>query len=164
MQNTRTAKRRSLRFNSLDDLLAEMGRLIQAESEGHLTYSGNWTLGQIFGHLAAWMSYPYDGFPMGKAPWFVRLIVGPQKQRFLTRGLPAGVRMPGVREGTYGVESLSTAEGAARLREAVERLLTGRPPVHPSPVFGPMSHDETLQANLRHAELHLSFVHSTEQP
>ena len=162
MADTKTAKRRTLRFNSLDDLLADARRLQMVESQGRLTLTGNWTLGQIFGHLAAWMSYPYDGFPMGQAPWLVRLIVGMQTKKFLATGLPAGVRIPGSPDGTYGVERISTEEGMKRLETAVARIKSGAAPTHPSPVFGRTSHEEVVQGNLRHAELHLSFAHEGE--
>ncbi len=162
MADTKTAKRRSIRYNSLDELLGDARRLVRAEEQGRLTLTGNWTLGQIFGHLAAWMSYPYDGFPIGKAPWFVRLFVGMQKKKFLTKGLPAGVRIPGTPDGTFAVERLTTAEGMRRLETAVARIRTGAAPTHPSPVFGPMTHEEVVQGNLRHAELHMSFAHETE--
>ena len=50
------------------------------------------------------------------------------------------------------------AEGAARLRKAVARLQAGEPARYDSPAFGPMNHEERIQLNLRHAELHLSFL------
>ena len=32
----------------------------------------------------------------------------------------------------------------------------------PSPVFGPMTHEEWEQLHCRHAELHFSFIHKDE--
>jgi hypothetical protein len=72
--------------------------------------------------------------------------------------MPAGVRIPGTKDGTFGTEPLSTSEGADRLRRAFQRLLSDEPARYDSPAFGPMSHADRIQLNLRHAELHLSFL------
>ena len=61
-------------------------------------------------------------------------------------------------DGTVGIEPLSTAEGADRLRRALTRLKRGEPAKFDSPAFGLMSHDDRVQLNLRHAELHFSFL------
>jgi hypothetical protein len=45
-----TAKRRKLRFASIDDALIEAERLVAAEREGRLDCVGNWKLGQALGH------------------------------------------------------------------------------------------------------------------
>lgn len=49
-------------------------------------------------------------------------------------------------------------EGLARLRKALDRL-EKNPPTTPNPLFGHMPHEEWLLLHIRHAELHLSFVH-----
>ena len=160
MATVDTAKitdRRKVRYASIADLLKDAEALAAADRAGKLRRLGNWTLGQAFGHIGTWMSYPYDGFPMARAPWFVRLIVGLRKKKYLNEGMPAGVRIPGAKEGTYGTDVLSTEAGLAKLRAAAERLQRGERPVHPSPVFGEVSMEECTRGNLRHAELHLSF-------
>ena len=68
------------------------------------------------------------------------------------------MRIPKVAAGTFGVDVMPLAEGAARLRKAVARLQAGEPARYDSPAFGPMNHEERIQLNLRHAELHLSFL------
>jgi hypothetical protein len=73
--------------------------------------------------------------------------------------MPSGVRIPGVKGGTFGIDEVPCEEGASRLRRAIDRLERDQSPPHPSPVFGPMSHDEWIRLNLRHAELHLGFLH-----
>ncbi len=151
--------RRALRFASLADALAEAKRIEQAERDGRLRRSGNWTAGQAFGHLAAWASYPYDGYPPElHAPWFIKAILRMQKRKFLTGSMPVGVKIPKVPGGTAGTEALSLDEGMRRLRKAWERL-EERPPGVPNPIFGPLTHEEWKSLNLRHAELHLSFLH-----
>ncbi|MBW7904658.1 MAG: DUF1569 domain-containing protein [Phycisphaerae bacterium] len=153
-----TAPRRALRFSSIDELLREVELIEVADAAGRLRCAGAWTAGQILGHLAAWIDYAYEGYPGKRPPWLVRFIVRLSRKRYLYGGLPAGVRIPDAPGGTYGTEVLSTEEGARRLRAALERL--GREPArHDSPVFGSMTQEERIALNLRHAELHLSFLH-----
>jgi hypothetical protein len=119
---------------------------------------GTWTPGQILGHLAAWIEYGYEGYPMNPPPWFIRLFLRWQVKKYLQRGMPSGVRIPKVEAGTYGTEAMPTQEGAERLRSALVLLQRGEPTKYHSPAFGPMSHEDRIELNLRHAELHLSFL------
>lgn len=156
--DTGKVHRRPLRFASIDDALAEIDRIVAADESGKLTKLGNWTAGQNLAHVAAWLDYGYSGFPLKPPPWFIRVIIRMQKKKYLRDGFPSGVRIPNVENGTVGQDDVSTAEGAARLRRAFERLRSGEPPKFDSPAFGPMSLEERIQLNLRHAELHLGFL------
>ncbi len=156
-----TATRRPLRFATIDELLGEIDRIVAAEHEGRLRTTGNWTPGQILGHVAAWGEYGYDGYPLQRPPWFIRVLLRWQVKKYLRQGMPSGVRIPRAPEGTYGTVALPTEEGAGRLRRALQRLQAGEPAKYDSPAFGPMSHEDRIQLNLRHAELHLGFVQST---
>jgi hypothetical protein len=154
----KVTERRKLRFQSLDELSAEIDRIVKADAAGRLRTTGNWTAGQVFGHLASWINYGWDGYPFPTPPWFVRFFLKFMRKKYLRDGMPAGVKIPNADHGTYGTEKLTTVEGAERLRMAVRRLKDGEEPLHHSPAFGPMSRDERIALNLRHAELHLSFL------
>ena len=156
---TNVPNRRQLRFDMIDGLLREIDQIVAAEKEGRLKAIGHWTAGQVLGHVAAWIEYGYAGYPMKPPPWFIRVILRFQVKKYLRKGMPSGVRIPYVAEGTYGIEKMSVEEGAKRLRQALARLQQGEPAKYDSPAFGPMSHEDRIQLNLRHAELHLSFLH-----
>lgn len=159
MIDTKAVKdRRTLRFDSVRQAVAEAERCAAAEAEGRLRRLGNWELGQILGHLAFWASAPFDGYPvLRKPPLPVRVLMPLFKRRFLKRTLPAGFRIPGVEGGTFGIEPRTTEDGLARMRHSFERL--GRTdPACRNPVLGPLTHAEWIAINLRHAELHLGFV------
>lgn len=158
VDTAKVSNRRKLRFGSIDEALAEVDKIVAADEAGTLVTLGNWTPGQIFAHLAAWIEYGYDGYPLKAPPWFIRVILRMRLKNIIRKGMPSGVRIPRVENGTVGQDPLSTAEGAARLRRAFERLQSGEPPKFDSPAFGPMPHDDRVQLNLRHAELHLSFL------
>lgn len=150
--------RRSLRFETIEELRAEVDRIVASAEAGTLREGGHWTAGQIFGHLAAWIDYAYDGYPF-TTPWFIRLFLRSRVKRYLRDGLPAGVRIPGVKEGTHATEALSLEAGAERLRRALDRLRSDEPARYDSPAFGRLTDEDRIALNLRHAELHLGFLH-----
>ena len=71
IETEKVQERRRLRFRSVAELRAEIERILAAEQAGTLRRSGNWTTGQVFGHLAAWINYGYEGYRM-RVPWFIR--------------------------------------------------------------------------------------------
>lgn len=154
----KVAGRRKLRFESVKEAIADAERVVAAEKAGSLRRLGNWSTGQVLGHLAYWTNCPYDGYPPGfGAPWFVRVILKMQKSKMLNGSLPAGVHIPKVPGGTLGTQEVTTDEGLRRYRQAMERLQAAAP-TRDNIIFGPMTHEEWTKLNLRHAELHLSFL------
>ena len=157
--DTAVAERRLVRFDSSDQLLADVRRLAAAEQEGALLASGNWSLGQALGHLAAWMNYGYDGYPpMLRPPWIIKVLSRVTKKKYLANALKPGFRIPGLPTGTVGDEPLPTPEALARFNTAWARLRNA-PPAKPNLLFGVLTHEEWINLHLRHAELHLSFFH-----
>ena len=148
--------RRTLHFNTIDEALAEVGRLAEANGRGELCCLGNWSAGQILGHLAAWVDYGFDGLPM-KVPFFVRWLLKPMKRRMLYKPMKPGRRIPGVSGGTLGIAPMEFDDGLAAFRRTFSRLKTKSPQL-PSALFGPMTHAEWTNIHLRHAELHLSYL------
>ena len=151
----KVAGRRTLRFESIDQALADVDRLVAAEKASRLKHVGNWTLGQTLGHLATWTEYGYTGSPL-KPPFFIRWILRFQKQRFLTGPMRAGVKIPRVEGGTLATNVVPLDDAYPRFRQIMERL-KNEPPTALNPIFGKMSHEEQIALNLRHTELHLSF-------
>ncbi len=155
--NTSRADRRRLRFNSLAELRAEVERVAAADRAGALRRTGNWTTGQVFGHLTTWMEFAWTPNPL-KPPWLVRFIAARQKNKHLNKAMRPGARIPGVEGGTLGTKPTAMDEGLANLRDAIDRL-EREAPTCPSPLFGMLTREEAIKLNLRHAELHLSFLH-----
>jgi hypothetical protein len=156
VDTAKVAGRRILRFESIDEMMAEVDRLVQAEKGGRLKHVGNWTPGQVLGHLAVWTEYSYTGPPI-KAPWFIKLIFRLRKRKSLYGPMRAGVKIPGVPGGTLAMEPMPLDEALERLQRVTERLKTEAPRV-PNVIFGPLNHQEWIALNLRHAELHLGFL------
>lgn len=154
---TQNVPRRKLRFDTIDDVLADLDRIEVAQQAGHLRVTGNWTPGQILNHLALWILYAYEGFPMKAPPWLFRPLLRMFFRRAIRKGLKPGLHIHGAPGGTYGIEDAPFDAALARYRTALSRLRS-EPAKFESPGAGPLSDDDRRKLNLRHAELHLSFL------
>jgi len=136
----------------MDDIDNEAERLASTDVE----MLGDWSLGQVFRHLAIAFNGSIDGFAF-RLTWpeilFVRVFI---KKRLLAEGIRPGHgfsrRWDSVRPG-----ETSVSEGIAILRMAVVRFAT-ETKRSPHPAIGALSPDEWYQFHLRHAELHMSFA------
>src|SRR5262245_7349039 len=141
--------RRKLRFFTPEDMEADVAVLVDAERAGRLKSLGNWSLGQVLNHLGSWVAFAHDGNPL-KPPFVGRGIVGFRKNKYLNEAMPAGVRIPGVKGGTVAWEPCTLDEGLAKFNAAWGRMKKEAPTL-PNPLFGPMTHDEWIRLQLRHA-------------
>jgi hypothetical protein len=148
--------RRTLRFETTDQVMAEVDRLAEAERSGRLRRLGNWTPGQTLNHLASWVEYSYSGAPL-KVPFFIRWILRLRKRKFLYGPMRAGVKIPGVAGGTLATEVRPLDDALGHMRRAMDRLKS-ETPTAPNVIFGSLTHEEWIAINLRHAELHLGFL------
>ncbi|MEX2188288.1 MAG: DUF1569 domain-containing protein [Pirellulales bacterium] len=150
--DTKKVARRTLHFNSLDDIVAEAERL----AAGSPKMLGNWSLGQTLVHLARAMDMAVETPPF-RAPWIVRLIGPLLKKRLLTRPMSSGFKLPKDAAAHLIPTTTSAADGLAVLRRSIDRFKAGpRLPRHD--ILGRMTDDDWLRLQLRHAELHLSFA------
>jgi hypothetical protein len=156
VETRKVTGRRILRFESIDELMADVNRLAEAERQGRLRRLGNWTLGQTLGHLARWAEFSYIGAPL-KVPFYITWIVRLRKRKCLYKPMRPGVRIPGVTGGTLATAPVPLEDGLARMRRLMERLKF-EAPTKPQVIFGRLSHDEWIALHLRHAELHLGFL------
>lgn len=159
--NTKQVKRREVRYESLDEALTDMNQLAALERNNKLARLGNWTLGQAIGHVATWAEFAYTPNPLPRPPFFIRLLMPLLKGRFLNKGFPAGVEIPGVEGGTIGTEEMPTHAAIERFTAVAERLKR-EAPTQPSPAFGMMNKEDGTKLQLRHAELHMSFFKAKE--
>jgi hypothetical protein len=152
-------RRRALRLESIDQLAAEVDRLVAAQHAGHLAAYGNWTAAQIFEHLARFIECSYEGFPF-QASLPLRAVSHLMKwiawKRFVDLALRPGYQVPA--QALVPDEWADFDVATARLRAALYRIQRGDPMRAPSPFEGPISHDQWVYVHLRHAELHLSFL------
>lgn len=153
VDSNNTVQRRSLRFEKLDDIEADVEALVLATEIRTL---GNWSLGQILWHLAKVMNDSIDGTTI---QWTAPppAIPEPIKRRVLSGSLRAGFKLPLEAAKELEPPETSITEGVRVFRAAVSRQRT-ETVRQPNPFFGPLTLDEWNLLQLRHAELHLSFV------
>lgn len=146
------ANRRDLHYSSLDELVEDAERL----APSHTTV-GNWTLPQILSHVSGGLNATVDGFSYS-APWPLRFILTlVMKKKFLKK-MPAGLSIPSKIKKDVAPKEVPLEQALADLRTAVDRLKATDQRA-PHPFFGKVSKDEAETLQLRHAELHMSFVH-----
>jgi hypothetical protein len=155
INTSKIRNRRTLAFKTIDEATTEADRLTTAERTGNLRQLGNWTFGQTLGHLAAWAGYSFDGAPM-KLPFIVKLVMRPMKRKIIWGRMHAGAKIPRIKNGTLATEVIPTEDGIARFHKTFARLKQ-EAPTQPNFFFGPLTHEEWINLNLRHAELHFSF-------
>lgn len=149
-------ERRELKFQSLDEVIAEAEQL----SEGKTRVSGNHTFGQILNHLALSQDVSTGRVTAPPPPFFMKLIM-PLMRRMVINSKPLkpGIKLPAKGETFFWPDKeISVAEGIAYLKESTEHYKSGGP-LSQHPFFGKLSQAEADELNCRHAALHLSFVH-----
>ena len=149
----KVAGRRTLRFNSIADAIAD------AESVMSKPYRtvGNWTAGQILDHLARTVRIMFDG-PHGQAPWFLRTFVAPfMRKKFVTSSMPSGFQFTPQMDAFRPDDNADAKTALSELRQLLTRL-EQEAPTAPHPFSGKMTHVEWIGLHLRHCELHLSFL------
>lgn len=184
--DTRRAMRRALAFGSLEEVLAEIEAIERAAHEARdparavgeprVWTSGNWSIGQILWHVSLAMERSLDGFgepPLSEqfrakgvkhAAMYPVRAKARQREMLVKDMLIERPHEPGGPSCAFDGKleppaQVWTADGAARLRNAIGRIRAGQPMGHTSPTMGRMVGEEWLAYHLRHAGLHLSFIH-----
>lgn len=154
----RVEGRRDVQYNNVDELLEDARRLAACP---HQTV-GNWSYGQILHHLTLSLHGSIDGVGH-RAFWPVRLFARMfLKKKMLESGIPPGSKIS--RKLTrLEPHEMPVEDALEQLEVAVERFKTN-PKRAPSPIFGRLEPTEANQLQLRHAELHMSFVDAVDDP
>ena len=152
-------ERRELKFNSLDEVVAEVERLAASE----VRTTGNHSFPEIVRHLALTHDM-VTGKVQGPAPpWYMKLMIGLMKSQLLKeKPLSPGFNLPPAAEAFFWPTSeVSLQDAVAHLKASVANYKANGPlPKHP--IFGKVSAEKNLSMNCRHAAMHLSFAHPGE--
>lgn len=145
-----TPGRRSLRFDSLDEVMPDVERLL----EGHTT-AGTWSLAQICCHLALVLRRIVDlpaSTPFEPPPGFGEDL----KRQVMESGrIPEGLPAP---PAIQPAEALDPHEEADHLRQALAYFRAAPGPLAPHRFFGPLSREEWDCIQRIHCAHHLSFA------
>lgn len=156
VKTRKVAGRRSLHFDTLSDILREVESL---DGSAH-TAMGNWTPAQIVQHLTKVIRMALDGIEY-RAPWPIPIIMRLFKKSMLSKPMKPGFNLPGRFRVLEPDEDVNWEDAVAALRTVIGEIKNGRRIDKPSPLFGPMRHEEWVDLHCRHAELHLSFIAPT---
>ncbi len=145
-----TPGRRTLRYQSLDEVMPDVERLLV----GHTTV-GNWSLAQICRHLATVMRRVVD-LP-ASTPHDPSLWVGEERKRevFESGRLPESLPAPPQVVPTETLDERAEAEG---LRAVIAHYKASNGPVIPHRIFGPLTKAEWDRIQCIHCAHHLSFA------
>lgn len=144
--------RRTVRYATLSEVAQDAEHLLS----NHHTV-GHWSFGQICQHLAKTMNAMIDGFGF-KAPWWARWFIAPfVKNSLLIKPMKPGFKLPKAGAALLPDESITAEEGLRQLKAAIQRL-SQETPSAPHPFLGKLASEEIVQLQLRHCELHMSFI------
>ncbi len=144
--------RRTVHFSTLSEVVQDAEHLL-----GNHHTVGQWSFGQICQHLAKTMNAMIDGFGF-KAPWWARWFIAPfVKNSCLIKPMRSGFKLPKAGAALLPEDSITGEEGLRQLKAAVERL-SHETASAPHPFFGKLASEEVIQLQLRHCEMHMSFI------
>lgn len=158
--NVKTADRRSLHFDTLEEVLSDAETITDGGHTDPPT-TGNWNAAQIIYHIAQTIHMANHGGSF-TVPFPVKLM-GRTLKLFGVHRKPIkpGINPPGK------VAAAFAAPDGVTLDQAMDKLRTEVATAnqhemsHPSPLFGKLSHNDWVHANCRHAELHFGFIKPT---
>lgn len=155
--------RRNLRFSSLEEIRRDVDAIAEAHQAGTLRTTGNWSPGQILQHCAKFMRLSMDGFPPGGPPWIFRVIAKLLFKKKATRGepMPPGIKLPKGASFLLPEDGVAFETGLADMQNIFKRLDDGEKFTKPSPLFGPLTHEQWSALHCGHCSLHFSFLHPT---
>jgi hypothetical protein len=148
--------RRELKFETLDEAVAEAERL----AAGEVRVSGKHSFGQILNHLALSFDVSAGRVVAPPPPFFMKLMM-PLMKRMIINSKPfkPGIKLPAKGEAFFWPDKeIDVATGLQYFKEAAEYFKSNGP-LEKHPFFGKITKDENDELNRRHSALHLGFVH-----
>lgn len=153
LRTNKVKDRRQLRFGRLHELVDDVEQF-----EGHVRGIGNWSPGQIVGHVARLIECSLDGFEEPNASILVRGILKMMRSSMLNKPMKPGVKLPGKFSFLTPDPDITWEQAVDQLKKVVLRIETGQQMLHRSPILGFLEHEEWIQLHCRHAEMHFSFL------
>lgn len=148
------AEHRKLRFESMEDAMAEAERLAASETRT----TGHYSLGQIFEHLARTFEITLGERKMPPVALPMR-ILSRMIRPMVLRKATTGFKLPSKAQSVlWPSEPVSTEQGLAHLREAYGKFKSS-PQLPKHVFFGSMTRQQHDALQCRHFEGHLGFVH-----
>ncbi len=157
----KVAPRRKLQFHTLHEILRDVEQLgaVTSETGESICADGNWTPAQIVEHITFFIDSAIDGFSF-TVPLLIRVLARRFKERILTKPMKPGIKLPARMSVVLPDPETTWEDTVSALRHAVARIDSGERMTQPSPLLGAMTHEDWVNLNCRHAEMHFSFMHA----
>ncbi len=144
---------RNLRFNSLDEALQEIDRVLAASD---VQTNGAWNVSQIFVHMAQSIEYSMTGYPENK-PALFRKTIG---RLVLAKFLSQGYMSHGLNDAIPGAPaldpSLPVKDAAARLKKSISDFRQFQEKLAMHFVYDDATKDQYERVHAYHIANHLS--------
>ena len=127
-------------------------------NENAIGTTGNWSIGQIFFHLAAAIEGSVEGLPPSYSR-FTRTIIHQFRWIFTRIKFPPWIPIPpSIREQLEPPADAVVAEQYQRLLQAMDKFSAHVGDYPPHPVLGRFSKQEWIGFHIRHCQRHLAFI------
>ena len=144
-------------FSAVDQLDSLRAEIVRVNLSGRGT-TGNWSLGQIYFHLAAAFEASVEGLPPGY-PFIVRLAIRPVRWVVTRIRFPPWLPIPSsIRHKLEPPVDAVASEQYERLLKAIVLFASHDGELPPHPVLGPLSRKEWVGFHVRHCKHHLAFI------
>lgn len=156
-----TARRRAIHLNTIDDLAAEVERLVEAAASGRVQSLGRWSTAQALWHVGRMIEFSFDGFPFRyrRGLKWLTLILRAVAWRWLIRmALRPGFKNPPYAAALEPDQTVTLEAAAERIRRQIARIQNGEQMTQACSIEGPYTHEQWVYTHLRHAELHFGFL------
>ena len=155
--NVKKADRRELHFTTLADILAD-AEAVTAGGTADPPVTGNWNAAENIYHVAYLIGMANRGFDF-KVPLPMKLIGRTLKlMNMHVKPINPGINPPAKVVAAFAPpQGITVKQAIQKLRDEVA-YAKDHGMTHPSPLFGKLTHDEWVQTNCRHAELHFGFI------
>ena len=147
------------RATCLECVRGDLDRIEQAHAAGTLQAHGGCSSGQVLWHVGRFMSFSIDGFPF-RPPLPVRIVGRLFRSWVLSdRPIPRGIRLnrPGL-DRLLPPGTVDLTAGLAEIRGPLERVAAGERFTAPSPLVGPLSHEQWVRMHAKHYAHHAAFL------
>lgn len=151
------ADRRELSYSSWDEVVSDVERL----ASGSYRTTGNHSFAKIVNHLAITNEMLVGNVVPPKLPWYFRMLMPLMRSRILEGPVKPGFKLPNERmqQFFWSENELDLGEAIRQFKRSVDEYQS-KGPLSVHPIFGKATADQILAVSLKHAAMHLSFVHA----
>lgn len=151
------SERRELEFSSMAEVIEDIEQMASSQ---HRT-TGNHSFAKIVKHLATTNEMLVGKIVPPKLPWYMRMMMPMMRSKILSGPVEPGFKLPSdqMQSFFWSVEEPDLSEAIEQFKQSAE-VYKNQGPLPAHPIFGKATPEQIDGLTLKHAAMHLSFVHS----